>query len=147
MVGIRGFEPDPDNPGWLFRPQSDFGLFIDYIGEMRVRVIDRDHSVLRVMPQRRHMNFIESVHGGFIMCLVDQALFAGPVVAGVPGMAGGITIDASVQFVGALREGVPIDINVEILRETRKMVFVRGLMDQDGQTSVSFSATVKKARE
>jgi len=34
---------------------------------------------------------------------------------------------------------------VEILRETRRMLFLRGLIEQEGTIAAAFSGTVKKA--
>lgn len=146
MTGSFGFVPDPDNPGWYVRPATDNGRFIDIFGIMRVRIEHEGKARLRVDTGPRHRNLNEAVHGGFVLALVDQALFAGPAALGIEAAVGGVTIETATQFFGPLVAGRPVDAVVEVLRETGRMVFIRGLIEQDGVAAVSFSGTIKKAR-
>ena len=141
-----GFVPDAENPGWHIRPASQDERFLDLFGTMRVRVEPAGKARIRLDPQPRHRNLQELVHGGFIMALVDQALFIGPAALGIKGSVGGVTIDTTTQFFAPLLIDRPIDTVVEILRETGRMVFMRGVMKQDGVAAISFSGTIKKAR-
>ena len=146
MSDNLGFIPDTENPGWQVRPASQEDRFLDLFGTMRVRVEPDGKARIRIDPQRRHRNLQEMVHGGFIMAFVDQALFVGPSALGVKGAIGGITIDTATQFFAPLQIEGSIDAVVEILRETGRMIFIRGVMEQDGVAAVAFSGTIKKAR-
>lgn len=141
-----GFVPDTENPGWQVRPASESGRFLDLFGTMRTRVEPDGKARIRIDPQPRHRNLQEVVHGGFIMAIVDQALFIGPAALGMKGALGGVTIDTATQFFAPLLIDRPIDAVVEILRETGRMVFIRGVMEQDGVAAIAFSGTIKKAR-
>ncbi len=141
-----GFVPDAENPGWQVRPASRDDRFLDLFGTMRVRVEPDGTARIRLDPQRGHRNLNEAVHGGFTMAFVDQALFIGPAALGIKGAVGGVTIDTATQFFAPLLIDRPIDAVVEILRETGRMVFARGIMEQDGVAAVAFSGTIKKAR-
>lgn len=141
-----GFVPDTENPGWQVRPASHGDRFLDLFGTMHLRVEPDGKARIRLDPQRRHRNLYETLHGGFIMAFVDQALFIGPAALGIKGSVGGVTIDTATQFFGPLLVDKPLDAVVEILRETGRMVFVRGVMEQDGVAAVAFSGTIKKAR-
>jgi acyl-coenzyme A thioesterase PaaI-like protein len=141
-----GFTPDPDNPGWLVRPASDTDRFVDIFGTMRVRVEADGKARCRVDLQPRHLNIIDTVHGGFLLALIDQMLFVGPALLGISGAAGGMTLDLASQFFGAVTIGKPLDIVIEILRETGRFVFVRGLIEQDGVAAVAFTGKILKAR-
>ncbi|MET0269223.1 MAG: PaaI family thioesterase [Sphingomonas sp.] len=140
-----GFAPDPENPGWLVRPVVETGAFVDIFGEMRVLVEAPDKVRLRVYPGPQQRNLVGSIHGGFLLALVDQALFAAPTRLKIAGARDGVTIDCSTQFLSAGRIGEPLDAVVEILRETGRMVFMRGLLEQGGTRVLAFSGTIRKA--
>ena len=146
MENRFGFIPDPDNPGWFVRPATKVGRFLDMFGAVRIRIEPDGRARIRVMPELHHRNINDTVHGGFILALVDQALFLGSAAMGVQGAVGGATIETATQFFGPLEATKPIDLLVELLRETGAMVFIRGLVEQEGTNAVAFSGTFKKAR-
>jgi uncharacterized protein (TIGR00369 family) len=141
------YTDDLENPGWLIGPEPDSGRFMDVIGRIRARAEAPAIARLRVQPQEHHRNIVGTVHGGFLMALIDQALFIGPAILGVPGMRGGLTIDCSCQFLRPVALDPAIDLVVEVLRETGRMAFIRGIVEQDGQSVAAFSGTVRKARD
>ena len=141
------FTDDPDNPGWMIGPEPDSGRFMDVIGRIHARAESVTVARLRVRPLERHRNVVGTVHGGFLMALVDQALFIGPAMLEVPGMRGGLTIDCSCQFLRPALFEKTLDLVVELLRETGRMAFVRGTVEQEGEAVVAFSGTVRKARD
>jgi acyl-coenzyme A thioesterase PaaI-like protein len=55
-----------------------------------------------------------------------------------------VTLDLSVQFIGAGALDAPIEAEVELLRETGRLIFLRGLIVQAEQRVASFSGTVRK---
>ena len=78
------------------------------------------------------------------MAFVDISIFAAFGVLTGADVTRTVTLDASVQFIGAGKIDMPLDLPVELLRETRGMVFVRGLAVQGDTTVASWSATVRK---
>ena len=139
------FRPDPDNPDWMFRPAEPTGGFIDIFGVMRFRR-ESDRLVrLRLTAEARHANVMGLVHGGFAMALIDQVLFIAPAAWGMKGAIGGTTISTSTQFMAPLNVGADIDVLVELLRETGRMVFMRGTVEQGEVCGVSFEGTIRKA--
>ncbi|MBU0823634.1 MAG: PaaI family thioesterase, partial [Alphaproteobacteria bacterium] len=59
-----------------------------------------------------------------------------------------VTLDLSTQFVGAGRVGEPLDAVVELVRETGRLIFLRGLVVQgegDSHIVLSFAGTIRKA--
>lgn len=145
VIAAFAFEDDKDEPGWLICRPVRSGWFFDLFGLVRARAEDDRHARIRFMPEPRHLNIIGTVHGGFSLAVVDQVLFLAPAALGVSGAVGGNTIDTSAQFIAPLLTGKPMDAVVEILRETGRMIFMRGLIEQDGIVSVAFSGTIKKA--
>ena len=138
-------EPDPDYPGWHRWSLPDPTLFLEAVlGHVLVRAEGEDTARVRLLPQRRHTNSANNIHGGLIMGLIDVALFAAfQVVRGVSAN-GSATVDISTQFIGAGDPSKPLDAVVEVLRETRRLGFLRGLVVQDDAVVASFSGTVRK---
>ncbi len=141
--------PVPDQPGWFSWDMADQTRFnACTMG----RLIVREETLpgggaaarLRMMPERRHSNLLDAVHGGVTLALIDISLFAAiRLVLG--GDAGGsVTLDMSTQFIGAGRIGEPLDALCEVLRETRRLVFLRGTVEQDGHLVAAYSGTVRK---
>jgi acyl-coenzyme A thioesterase PaaI-like protein len=57
-----------------------------------------------------------------------------------------VTLELSTQFVGAGKVDRPLDAVVELVRETGRMMFLRGMVVQEDDTVASFSGIVRKAR-
>jgi acyl-coenzyme A thioesterase PaaI-like protein len=139
-----GFVPDPQNEGWQYRPASSVGRFLDVYGELRCRVEPDGKVRIRAYPNRGHSNYNENLHGGFILALIDHALFVGPAALGVARALGGATIETTTHFFAPLRPDKPVDTVLEVMRETGRMIFSRGVVEQDGVAAVSFSGVIKK---
>jgi acyl-coenzyme A thioesterase PaaI-like protein len=58
--------------------------------------------------------------------------------------AGSVTLDLSTQFIGAGQVGEPLDAVVEALRETRRLLFLRGTVMQGDHLVAAFNGTVRK---
>jgi uncharacterized protein (TIGR00369 family) len=129
----------------MLRPGSSTGTFFDIFGASRVRVEAPDRARLRIDAHRGHQNIVGTVHGGFLMALADQALFICPTALG-HNVLGGVTVDTSCQFISAATIDAPLDAVVEVLRETGRMLFARGLIEQNGVIVMSFTGTLRKPR-
>jgi uncharacterized protein (TIGR00369 family) len=138
------YDDDPAEPGWKrwqFRDATRFNAFIE---PLFVRMEDGIARV-RMHPERRHSNMRDAVHGGALLGFMDVALFAASRGFGVIGAGGAVTLDLSAQFIGAGRWGEPLEARIELLRETGRMLFLRGLVVQDGQPTIaSFTGTLRK---
>lgn len=138
-------EPDPDNPGWwTWDVALDDGRFNTVIGKLLVREDGPGKASCRMFPEARHSNLGDMVHGGAILTFIDMALFAGGRLAGANVMRA-VTLDLSTRFLGRGRIGVPLDAEVELLRETKRLVFLAGKVVQQGELVASFSGALRKA--
>jgi uncharacterized protein (TIGR00369 family) len=139
------YEDDPDAPGWKrwqFRDSTRFNSFLE---PLLVKVQDGIARV-RMMPRHEHSNMRNDVHGGALLGFMDVALFAGARGLGVLQAGGAVTLDLSAQFIGGGRIGEPLEARVELLRETTRMLFMRGLIVQEGlPTIASFTGTLRKS--
>lgn len=138
------FEDDPDHPGWKRWALRDHSRFNAFLGPILTR-IEGDKALVRMVPGREHSNLRDSTHGGALLGFIDVALFAAARSFGVLSAGGAVTLDLSAQFIGTSRIGEPIVAEVELLRETGRMLFMRGLVRQEGTILASFSGTVRKS--
>ncbi len=138
------YEDDPDLPGWKRWSLSDTTRYNSIFGPLAVLVEDGVARV-RFTPQHIHSNLRGDVHGGALLGFMDMALFAAGRSFGVLTAGTAATIDLSAQFVaGAPVPTGAVEARVELLRETRRLLFMRGLIVQDGATIASFSGTIRK---
>ena len=142
------YEPDPENPGWHRWELADDSRFnAQTMGRMLVRAEAAGTCRVRMFPERRHSNLLDMVHGAVTLALIDISLFAAmrTVLSGNAG--GSVTLELSSQFVGAGSLDRPLDAVVEVMRETRRLVFMRGTVvqgDGDSHLVASFSGIVRK---
>lgn len=143
----RGFrsEPDPENPGWRTWELDDATRFNAWMfPKLIIRSDDDGKARLRAFPEHRHTNLSNNLHGGTLLSLIDIALFGCSRMLGVIEAGTAVTLDLSVQFIGAGRGGEPLDAVTELLRETRRLVFLRGIVEQQGDMIAAFSGTIRK---
>ena len=80
-----------------------------------------------------------------VLALIDMALFACSRMLGIVEAGTAVTLDLSVQFIGAGKPGTPCDAVTEVLKETRRLVFLRGVVEQgEGNLIAAFSGTIRK---
>ncbi len=134
---------DPDHPGWQSWTLSDPTRFNAVLGKMLVRR-DCERARVRMFPEHRHTNLSDNVHGGVTLAFIDIALFAGSRIFGLIEAGAAVTLDLSVQFIGAGKARAPLDAEVELLRETRRLLFLRGLVTQGDEKVAAFAGTIRK---
>jgi acyl-coenzyme A thioesterase PaaI-like protein len=126
------YEDSPDAPGWktwAFRDPTRFNGFLE---PLLVKV-DGSIARVRMTPLHQHSNMRDNMHGGALLGFMDEA-------------GGAVTLDLSAQFIGGGQIGLPIEAHVELLRETGRMLFLRGLIVQEGQPVIaSFTGTLRKS--
>ena len=136
------YDDDPDLPGWKRWQMLDQGRFNGFIGALSVK---REGKVARVRTTFRHehSNLRDHIHGGALAGFIDMALFAAGRSFGVlSGPAS--TLDMSIQFISGGAIGVPTEAHVELLRETGRLLFLRGVVVQDEVMVASFLGTIRK---
>lgn len=137
---------DPEYPGWRRWELKDDSRFNGQVmGRMLVRV-EGQQVRTRMFPEHRHTNLLDIVHGATTLALMDISIFSCGHMLGLEGMAGSVTLDLSAQFIGGAVPNEPLDSVVEILRETKRLVFLRGLVVQGDDKVAAFSATIRKGR-
>ena len=143
--------PDPDNPGWMTWNAKDDTRFNGFLGSIAIRADEAEGAGwVRMTPRHKHSNFGENVHGGTILGFLDVCLFAGAHAIGIDLGGRAVTVELSTQFVGAAKIDVPMDCKVESVRETGRLLFLRGMLmqrpteDADYANVASFTAILRK---
>ena len=82
----------------------------------------------------RHLNLGGVVHGGMLMSFADDVL--GMTVWEAAGRKPCTTVQLSTQFIAPVRLGEFVEMRAEVLRRTRTVVFVRGVLEVGGRAVV-----------
>ncbi|SLJ87577.1 PaaI family thioesterase [Novosphingobium mathurense] len=138
--------PDPEHPGWHTWDMTDQERFNPVVmGKMLVRQEADRAARLRLLSTRTmHGNLHGNIHGAVILGLIDISLFAtvNQVIGG--NSASSVTLDLSTQFIGSGRIGEPLDAVCEIMKETGRLFFLRGNLEQGGELIASYMGTLRK---
>jgi len=137
--------PSPDHPGWTTYDFPGSNRYNDaVIGSALVRVEDDRTCRVRYHPGIHLNNQMGQLHGGAILGMIDVGIFAALYFV-VDHQTGGVTLDLATQFLAAGRGEIHTDIVLEVMRNTRNLVFVRGTVEQEpGVAIAAFSATIRK---
>ena len=114
------------------------------LGKLLVRENGPGRGICRMFPDRSHSNLGDMIHGGAILTFIDMALFAGGRMAGAD-VIKAVTLDLSTRLLSPGRIGVPMDAEVELLRETGRLIFLDGRVTQEGELVASFTGALRKA--
>jgi uncharacterized protein (TIGR00369 family) len=93
-------------------------------------------------PRREHLNGAGALHGGALMSFADFSLFA--FAHNVLGGVKAVTLTCNCEFLAAGGCDGLVEARGEVLRETRTLVFARGLVTQNARALLAFSGTLKK---
>ncbi len=135
---------EPGWHSWNLKDRTRYNTAV--LGDMRVRR-EGEQCRLRMFPQRHHTNLGDNIHGAATLGLIDIALFATMHVLGTRRDGFPVTLELSTQFVGAGDPERPLDALSEIVRETGRMLFVRGQAVQGEDVIASYSGIVRKLGE
>lgn len=93
-------------------------------------------------PRREHLNGGAKIHGGALMSFADFSLFsiAHKALEGVHA----VTLTCNCEFLSAGDLSAVVEAQGDVLRETRSLIFVRGLVTQGQRPLLAFSGTLKK---
>ena len=136
--------------GWNLKDASRINAFIEPLSVRLESPTEdgRPRARVRMLPTRKHSNLGDNGHGAVTLALVDIALFAASHQFGSLEAGHSVTLDLSTQFVGGGRLDEPLDAVVEQVRETGRLIFLRGLVVQgpgDEHIVLSFAGTIRKA--
>jgi acyl-coenzyme A thioesterase PaaI-like protein len=137
---------------WNLKDNTRFNGFIEPLAVRReANTPDgRPQARVRMHPAHKHSNLGNAVHGAVTLALIDVGLFAAAHQFGSLNAGFSVTLDLNSQFVGGGRIDEPMDAIVELVRETGRLVFLRGMVvqgDGDSHIVAAFSGTIRKAAQ
>ncbi len=136
--------PDPEHPGWHHWNLKDDTLFNGAVMGKLITRKEGDKCRLRMFPERKHENLQGIIHGAVTLGLIDISMFTTMHVVDSGNAGPSVTLELSTQFIGGGDPARPIDAVTEIMRETGKLVFVRGEVVQDDDCVAAYSGIVRK---
>lgn len=136
--------PDPEHPGWQHWNLKDDTLFNGAVMGKLITRKEGDKCRLRMFPERKHENLQGIIHGAVTLGLIDISMFTTMHVVGSGNAGPSVTLELSTQFIGGGDPARPLDAVTEIMRETGKLVFVRGEVVQDDDCVTAYSGIVRK---
>jgi acyl-coenzyme A thioesterase PaaI-like protein len=107
--------------GWVRVPTQAFGTHVGPFYRP-----DGNKRLCGFVADERHGNKRGVTHGGMLATAFDIAL--GNACWDAAGERPSATIQLNIQYVGALQLGEFATVQAEIIRTTRSLVFVRGVM-------------------
>jgi acyl-coenzyme A thioesterase PaaI-like protein len=113
---------DPAKAGWERLPDAGF---LDLVGPLW-RKRDEHGLAFGFRAEPKHANLINVVQGGMLMTFGDRALGIGAWEAAQTKVC--VTIQFDMQFIGAGEIGDFIEIRPEVIRTTKSLVFLRGML-------------------
>lgn len=142
---MPGPETMTDGPfaGWTRWQGLHPNRFSELLGAHYYRVTPEGAVECAMPAEERHLNGLGYLHGGFLMAFIDQTMFAiarprlSPTV-------GAVTLSCDTHFLGSGVAGKVIRGTGEIIKETGKLFFIRGLLDQEGESVCAFTGTLRK---
>jgi len=94
-------------------------------------------------PKPHHLNGGGKIHGGALMSFADFALFCFAHKALANGVRA-VTLSCNSEFISAGDCDSWIEAEGDVLRDTRSIIFARGLISQRGRPVLAFSGALKK---
>ena len=132
-------------PGWTHWRNRDRTTLNAFFDPLFVRV-EGEVARVQLIPRVGQGNLHGNLHGGAVLAFIDMSVFAGAHALGVERITSGMTLDLTTQFTGGAKLDAPVEARIELVRETGRLAFLRGLLVQEGQPTVaSFTATLRKA--
>ncbi|EQB14456.1 PaaI family thioesterase [Sphingobium lactosutens] len=145
--GVAGGRPLSEGKwaGWAACSDPHPDTFLQAIGRGYMRADGPTRARVALETRSSHRNRLDTLHGGFLAAFADHAYFGGLWIMGHQAQINGVTIDLSMQYLGAGKVGPDLVAEVEILRETGRLFFLRMLMTQNGEAVAASTATIRKA--
>jgi uncharacterized protein (TIGR00369 family) len=107
---------NPARAGWTIIKPIGFGELVGPLWR-------RGDGHFGFVVEKKHLNFVDIVHGGMLTTFADQAM--GMTAQRATGGKPHATIELNIQFVGAVRLAEFVEAHCEVVRLTRAIIFMQ----------------------
>ena len=125
--------------GYIWHPEFD--PFEHHIGPLGYKKLEDGRYTCAFYAEKKHLNGGDFLHGGMLMGFADFCLFA---LAGDTLQGPAVTLSFNADFTAAVGAGRLIECEGEVVRNTRSIVFVRGIIRSGDIPLLNFSGVVKR---
>ena len=140
----------PASPEARERAKSDWvqielgsGGFSDRLAAIEARLASPGVAELRFATGAPARNNLGTLHGAFLIGMVEQTLFLPMYLSGAATAWSCVTVDCSVQYVAPGNPDEPVHGCVELLKTTKRLAFVRGTFRQSQGVVTAFSGALR----
>jgi uncharacterized protein (TIGR00369 family) len=110
-----------------FKLSREDGTFNNVMSPVYLKLVD-GHPVIGLVVEKKHCNYSEIAHGGFLMTLMDFAL-ASALCSKLGKYTTTPTINMSMDFMSAAKLGEWIQVDIVSIDQTRTLGFVTAIMN------------------
>ena len=126
--------------GW--RTYDTHGTFDQVVGPFYFRPDPDGRMRCAFRAEPKHMNMGGRMHGGCLMTFADIAMFQ-TAYQEMEG-ASGVTVQLDSTFIDGAYVGELVEATGEVIRAGKSLIFVRGQIEADGRTLMTFSGVIRK---
>jgi uncharacterized protein (TIGR00369 family) len=134
-------EPVFSGPWQGWNASESTGPFTDLLGRIYWRV-DGPDVLTGIDVRPEHANNLGIIHGGFTMSLLDTGMFF--VCWQQAGILRVMTLQATTDFLEPGRPGEPLVSRGRIVRETGRLVWLNGFVEQEERRIASWHGIMRK---
>ena len=127
--------------GW---DKRELGGFTGLAGPFWLRGEGIDREVGLLVEPKHCNNHLGTIHGGLVSTFADIGLGIG--VSGAIGGTHCVTLQLQLYFVSTARVGEFVQVKPELVRQTKQIVFVRGLI-RTGERTIANADGIWKVIE
>ncbi|WP_096668258.1 PaaI family thioesterase [Polaromonas sp. AET17H-212] len=126
-----------------FVPVRVGGPFIEVNGPFHAR-LEGQRLLLGFRVEERHSNPLQMCHGGMLASFADMLLPCAAMYQTDTDRRFLPTISLQIDYLAPARLGAWVQGQADILRSTRNMIFIQGLVTADGEPALRISGIFKQ---
>ncbi|MBU0538703.1 MAG: PaaI family thioesterase [Gammaproteobacteria bacterium] len=139
--------PDVETSDWMPMAMPRGDSFDSHLDPYQIRKSGAGRAEARFDTNNACQNEQNGLHGGYLAVRAEQVLYLPLYVNRSVAFGRVVTIDMTLQYVAGGTIGLPLLAEVELIHETGRMGFTRGVLKQEGRVLTSFTATLRKLPE